>query len=157
MGNAPASEGQKYIESANASLTIESAPAKDPLRNYIKHHSSFDVKTLADVENSSLKLAQTRKGPVGEGGNGGNGGKENSHPSTPSSRIENNRNVATAPNTRFSHDLTSSACTPSPQRTPRRLTNIEQQFKAIAISQETFMKVRKESPEVSYDIREKIG
>lgn len=37
------------------------------------------------------------------------------------------------------------------------MTNIEQQFKAIAISQETFIKVQKESPEMHYHFHEKIG
>ncbi len=49
MGNAGSAEKSESNELTTGPLTIENAPEEDPLRHYIKHHSTFDVKTLADV------------------------------------------------------------------------------------------------------------
>jgi hypothetical protein len=100
------------------------------------------------VENCSQKLTQSRRMVETQTG------KENSQPVPPSISAKiDNRTVSTAPNTRFSHELSHS----SRLNSPRRMTELEQQFKSIAISQETFIKTKKESPELYYDIKEKIG
>jgi hypothetical protein len=63
MGNAVPAEQPDRNELTTIPLTIENAPQDDPLSHYIRHRSTFDVKTLADVHTSSLKAAQAKRLP----------------------------------------------------------------------------------------------